>query len=51
MADCRNDEERNPTSNKYIPKSRYDAISYYISNDQRNLNTYNDVEFNMDNEL
>jgi len=25
--DCRNEQERDPTSEKYIPKSRYDSIS------------------------
>lgn len=35
--DCRTPEERDPTSSKYIPKSRYDSISYFISDESRNL--------------
>jgi glutamate--cysteine ligase catalytic subunit len=32
--DCRTEEERNPESEKYIPKSRYSSINHYISNHQ-----------------
>jgi len=35
--DCRNSSERDPTSEKYIPKSRYSSISVFASNDKRNL--------------
>jgi glutamate--cysteine ligase catalytic subunit len=30
--DCRTDEERDPSSNKFVPKSRYSSINSYISN-------------------
>ena len=30
--DCRTDEERDPSSDKFIPKSRYSGINSYISN-------------------
>lgn len=29
--DCRNKEERDPNSSKYIPKSRYSSANYYLS--------------------
>lgn len=29
--DCRTEEERDPKSDKYIPKSRYSNINHYIS--------------------
>ena len=32
-------------SPKYIPKSRYDSISFFISNDPRCLPEYNDIKF------
>jgi len=32
--DCRNPEERDPFSIKYIPKSRYSTINHYMSNHQ-----------------
>lgn len=43
--DCRNKDERDKNSKNYIPKSRYDSISYFISNDPRNLNAYNNSNF------
>jgi glutamate--cysteine ligase catalytic subunit len=30
--DCRNEEERNPASDKYIAKPRYSTMNHYISN-------------------
>lgn len=30
--DCRTPEERNPDSDKYIPKSRYSTANHYLSN-------------------
>ena len=41
--DCRNIEERDKQHKNYIPKSRYDMISYFISDDKRNLDEYNNV--------
>jgi len=29
--DCRNADERNPESDKYIPKSRYSTMNHYLS--------------------
>ena len=29
--DCRTDEERDPSSKEYIPKSRYSAMNHYLS--------------------
>ncbi|KAL4462626.1 hypothetical protein ABPG74_000456 [Tetrahymena malaccensis] len=49
--DCRNPEERDPTSSKYIPKSRYDSISFYISDEKRNLPQYNDLKFPLNEEI
>lgn len=43
--DCRTQDERNPKSENYIYKSRYSSISYYISDDKRNLDMYNDSGF------
>lgn len=43
--DCRSNDERNPNHPRYIPKSRYSTISYYISNDPMNLPEYNDLNF------
>lgn len=43
--DCRTEDERNPKSENYIYKSRYSSISYYISDDKRNLDIYNDSAF------
>jgi len=30
--DCRTEEERNPESDQYIPKSRYSTMNHYLSN-------------------
>ena len=30
--DCRTEEERDPKSEKYVPKSRYDTMNHYLSN-------------------
>ncbi|KAL4505198.1 hypothetical protein ABPG72_016265 [Tetrahymena utriculariae] len=49
--DCRSPEERNPSSSKYIPKSRYDSISFYISDEKRNLPQYNDLKFPLNEEI
>jgi len=40
--DCRTEEERDPKNEKYIPKSRYESTSLYISDDKRHLKEYND---------
>lgn len=48
--DCRTDEERDPKSAKYIPKSRYSSISRYVSDDPRHLSSYNDINFNLNQE-
>lgn len=49
--DCRTAEERDPSSKKYIPKSRYDSISYFISEEKRNLPQYNDLKFPLNEEI
>lgn len=49
--DCRNEEERNPQSDKYIPKSRYESISLYISDYPENLPEYNDYKFPLNQEM
>lgn len=41
--DCRNSEERNPESDKYIPKSRYSSMNHYISRHQYVKDAYFDV--------
>lgn len=41
--DCRNEEERNPNSDKFIPKSRYSTINHYISNHEYVKDAYNDT--------
>jgi len=43
--DDRTTEERDPESKQYIPKSRYDSISYYISDSPAFKKEYNDVKF------
>lgn len=43
--DCRKATERDPSSNDYIPKSRYSGASYFISKDPMNLPQYNDTAF------
>lgn len=48
--DCRTDDERDPKSQNYIPKSRYSSISKYISDDPRNLPAYNDINFALNKE-
>lgn len=30
--DCRTEEERDPASTNYVPKSRYSTMNHYISN-------------------
>lgn len=49
--DCRTEEERDVDSEKYIPKSRYESISLYISDDKRNLKQYNDYYFPVNEEI
>lgn len=49
--DDRNAEERNPKSEKYVPKSRYGSISRFISDDERNLSKYNDLPFPKNEEM
>lgn len=40
--DCRTKEERDPKSEKYIPKSRYSSINNYISNHEYVKDSHND---------
>lgn len=49
--DDRTREERDPNSEHYIPKSRFDTISFYISEDKRNLNEYNNYKFPLNTEM
>jgi len=49
--DCRNPEERDPNNAKYIPKSRYDSISLYISNSPLCKDEYNDLKFPLNEEI
>lgn len=35
----------------FIPKSRYDTISYFISRDKRFLKEYNDIDFPVNEEI
>lgn len=49
--DCRTSEERDPKSQKYIPKSRYESISLYISEDERHLKEYDDYKFPLNEEI
>lgn len=49
--DDRNKEERDINSSKYIPKSRYESISLYLSDDERNLPEYNNYKFPVNNDL
>ena len=49
--DCRNPDERNSQNPNYIPKSRYSGISYFISNDPKNLPEYNDTQFPVNQEI
>ena len=41
--DCRTEEERDPSSDKYIPKSRYESANYYLSNHAYVKPDYNDA--------
>lgn len=41
--DCRTEEERNPSSAHYIPKSRYSTMNHYISNHQYVKDAYFDT--------
>lgn len=43
--DCRNKEERDVNSDSYLPKSRFDSISYYIGNSDMFKREYNDIDF------
>lgn len=36
--DCRKESEKD-----FIPKSRYSSVNYYISNNEKNKDYYNDV--------
>jgi len=42
--DDRNDDERNPASPHYVPKSRYDSISTYIGTEPTFKPEYNDLD-------
>lgn len=46
--DDRTPEERNPKSKAYIPKSRYDSISTFISPEPSLLPKYNDLNIPID---
>jgi glutamate--cysteine ligase catalytic subunit len=49
--DCRTEEERNPQSEKYIPKSRYSTINHYISNHEYTKKEYFDtIQYKVSNE-
>jgi glutamate--cysteine ligase catalytic subunit len=41
--DCRTKEERDPLSEKFIPKSRYSSMNHYISNHQYVKDGHNDA--------
>jgi glutamate--cysteine ligase catalytic subunit len=41
--DCRNEEERNPASDIFVPKSRYSTMNHYISRHQYVKDEYFDV--------
>ena len=41
--DCRTENEKNPNSSEYIPKSRYGTINHYISNHEYVLDEYFDT--------
>ena len=41
--DCRNEQERDPSSSIYIPKSRYSTINHYLSNHTYVKDAYFDV--------
>ena len=41
--DCRTNEERDPLSDKFIPKSRYSSMNHYISNHQYVKDGHNDA--------
>lgn len=41
--DCRNKRERSGG----LEKSRYSALNYFISNDKRNLKSYNDKKYTL----
>ena len=41
--DCRTEEERDPNSSNYVPKSRYSAMNHYISNHQYVKDEHNDA--------
>jgi glutamate--cysteine ligase catalytic subunit len=43
--DCRNDDEKNPESENFIPKSRYSTVSRYISNHSHVKDFHNDIHF------
>ena len=43
--DDRSAEERDPKSEKYIPKSRYNSISKYISDSPLFKKEYNDLKY------
>lgn len=43
--DCRSPEELDILSPKYLPKSRAEGISFFISNYKSNLPQYNDIKF------
>jgi len=41
--DCRNEDERNPKSQNYIPKSRYSTMNHYISDHKYVKDKYMDT--------
>lgn len=47
--DCRTEEESDPESSKFIPKSRYSTINHYISNHQYVKDSYFDtIQYKVD---
>jgi glutamate--cysteine ligase catalytic subunit len=45
--DCRTEEERDLANSKYISKSRYDNISQYLSDSPLHLESYDNINFNL----
>lgn len=47
--DCRNADERDPNSEKYLPKSRYSTQNHYLSRHRYVKEKYNDsVQYKVD---
>ena len=41
--DCRTDDEKDPESSNYVPKSRYSSMNHYISNHSYVHDKHNDA--------